>query len=95
MADNIDYLSGEDEDLLIENGDFVNGDSTGQEVRRVLLMNQGMLMSDPLLGPDLVRLMNQKAKPEEFKRSARLHLERDGKDFKRIEKQLKLLTNGS
>lgn len=86
----VDYLSDEENDLRIENGEFTKGESTGQEVKRVVLLNQGMLMSDPLLGPTLIRLIRQKARNEEFRRSVKLHLERDGKDFKKVEKLIKL-----
>ena len=68
-----DYLSNESGDLIIEHGDFKLGESTEQEVHRVLILNQGMLTWDPLLGPNLIRMTNSRPKPEEVRRSARLH----------------------
>ena len=90
MANNVDYLSDENGDLIIENGDFKKGDSTEQEVIRVLRLNQGNLTQDPLLGPNLIQLENQRARNEDFRRLASLHLERDGKDFNKIRDFLKL-----
>lgn len=88
-----DILSNDDEHILFANGDFAKGDSFEQEVRRVSRLNQGGLKEDPLLGPNLITLEKKKAKPEEFQRAMRLHLERDGKNFSEVKERIRLKSN--
>jgi hypothetical protein len=84
----MDLLLDENNDLRIEYGDFVLGESELQEVGIILQLNQGELRSDPLLGPNLVRLINSKASPLEVQTMVKVNLERDGKDYEKIKDQL-------
>lgn len=88
------YLRDQNNDLIIENGDFKTGDTPQQEIYSVLQLSQGELKSDPLLGPNFTVLLRGKVSDETFKRLAKLHLERDGKDFEAIKDELKLVSNG-
>ncbi len=86
-----DYLLTDEDDLMIANGDFVTGDSTMQEVGIILRLNPGELKSDPVLGPALIRFIKSDADEDVVRQVARLHLERDGKNYDDIKEQIKLL----
>lgn len=86
-----DYLLTDEDDLMIANGDFVTGESTMQEVGIILRLNPGELKSDPVLGPALIRFIKSDADADVVKQAARLHLERDGKNYDDIKEQIKLL----
>lgn len=85
-----DVLLNDNDELIIRDGDFVIGDSETQEVSLILRMNPGELKEDPLLGPGLIRLIHSNATQADVQRKARLHLERDGKDYERIKQQIQL-----
>ena len=79
MAD--DMILDENWDLTFKDGDFAVGESTVQEVATILQLTQGDLKSDPVLGPNLVQLLNAKIGNDEFRRRVKIHLARDGKDY--------------
>lgn len=85
-----DMLLDENDDLLIINGDFVIGESFDQEVGIILRMYPGELKEDPVLGPQLIRLINSNTSELEIKQLVKLHLARDGKDYEEIKERLKL-----
>lgn len=85
-----DALLDANDDLLIENGDFVIGESLTQEVGIILRLNQGQLKSDPLLGPNLVRLINSKASTQDIQTMVKTHLARDGKDYEQVKQLMQL-----
>ena len=70
-------------DLEIRSGDFVVGDSLDQEVATILLLNQGQLKSDPVLGPNLIRMMNS-PNVSAIVPAIELHLKRDRKEVRSI-----------
>jgi hypothetical protein len=84
-----DYLHTEESDLMIRNGDFAVGESTLQEVGIVLRLNPGELKSDPVLGPGLIRFIKSNAGDAVIRQKARLHLERDGKNYEQLKNQIK------
>lgn len=88
-----DVLLDANNDLRIENGDFVIGDSLDQEVAALLQLRQGELKEDPLLGPDLFRLIHTNATEAELKQAVKMHLARDGKDYEDLKERLKLKVN--
>lgn len=88
-----DILLDENDDLLIQNGDFVVGDSLTQEVSIILKLNQGELKSDPLLGVNMITLINSEASKNEIETKVKMHLKRDDKDFNKIKQQLKINVN--
>lgn len=89
-----DILLGEDGDLLIRNGDFVVGESLTQEVGRILKLNQGELKNDPLLGVNMIELVNSQSTALEIETKVKLHLKRDGKDFNEVKQLLTINVNG-
>ena len=86
----IDILLDNNDDLAIENGDFLLGESLDQEVGIIIRLNQGDLKSDPILGPGLFRMINSNATDAEVKDKIKLHLERDGKNYEDIKEAIKI-----
>jgi phage baseplate assembly protein W len=89
----IDFLTDENDDLIIENGDFKIGESLTQEVSTILRMNQGELKSDPLLGANLIQLINSNVSEDELQRRVKIHLNRDGKNYEEIKDLINLKRN--
>ena len=87
-----DILLDDQDRLRIENGDFVIGESTDQEVSLILRMNKGELKEDPLVGCDLIRLINSNTSETELKQIIRLQLARDGKSYNELKERIALRT---
>ena len=88
-----DILLDNDNAIKIENGDFVVGESTWQDVGIILEMNQGELKSDPVLGASLVRKMKANASQLEINQTTRLHLARDNKNYSELKSQIQINTD--
>lgn len=88
-----DILLDDQNDLLIKDGDFVVGESLTQEVSIILRLNQGELKSDPLLGANLIRLINSAVSEDQLQTIIKMHLQRDGKDYEDIKKYIQLNRN--
>jgi hypothetical protein len=78
------------DELAIVNGDFMVGESFTQEVACILKLNQGELKSDPLLGPNLVRLVNSNIGQDELQTVIKFNLARDGKDYSEVKDLMEL-----
>jgi hypothetical protein len=89
MANDI-LLDNEDDLLFNSNGELVIGDSTLQDVGIIVRLNQGDLKEDPLLGPNLIHLINSNADADMVKQRIKLHLERDGKNYNELENLINL-----
>ena len=87
-----DIVLDENNDILIQNGDFAIGESTWQEVGIILKMNQGELKSDPVLGASLVRKMKANANKLDIEQAVRLHLARDNKKYNELKHQIQINT---
>ena len=74
----------ENDDLKIMSGDLCISHSLTQEVKIILRLNQGELKNDPLLGPNLLQLVKGKPAAQDFKERVKIHLKRDGKDYRAI-----------
>lgn len=83
--DNYDILIDTDGDDLIKNGDFAVGDGTIDDCFVIFKLNTGALKSDPVLAPNLIRLINSNSGSAEIKQSLRIHLERDNKKYNKLE----------
>ena len=71
----------DDNDLKIINGDFVIDESLMQEVGIILLMNQGELKSDPLIGANLIVKMRGIENKHKIESLIDSQLELDGKNY--------------
>lgn len=87
-----DILLDENDELRIENGDFVIGESIDQEVSLILRMSKGELKEDPILGCDLLRLINSNITEVELKQIIKLQLARDGKSYDDLKERIRLKT---
>ena len=85
-----DILLDNNDDLVIQNGDFVIEDSKWQEVGIIIRLNQGELKSDPVLGPSLIKKMKSNNSNLEIEEALRLHLKRDNKNYDELKNQIQL-----
>jgi hypothetical protein len=73
-----DILLDAADDLLIQNGDLVIGDSGEQEISLLLRSNPGDWRASPLTGFGLLRRMRNEVNRTEFERALGAELELDG-----------------
>ena len=85
MVDNVDILLDADGAFRVENGDFVIGDGTIDDCFIIMKLNTGALKSDPVLGINLIRMINSKQSTSEMKQTIQLHMARDNKNFKKLD----------
>lgn len=84
-----DFKLNEENDLEIQNGDFVITESEMQEVGILLQLNQGALKSDPLCGMNMYKYLKGKGTSTELKKNLKIQLERDGKNYEEVKKRIK------
>lgn len=65
-------------------GDFELGDGRVDDCRCILKLNSGALKSDPIMGPNLILMMNGKVTETDLKQIIDLHFRRDGKELKAL-----------
>lgn len=70
-------------DLLIENGDFVIGESNNQHIETILTANKGEFKKNPELGAGIVKMLNDDTVTD-FLIEAKKNLEYDGMKVKDI-----------
>ena len=87
-----DILLDDNGDLLISGGDFVIGESLDQEVAAILQMNKGDLKEFPVLGPNLVQLINSNTSAIELKQIIKTEFKRDGKSYQELKERIQLKT---
>ncbi|QQV91587.1 oxidase [Winogradskyella phage Peternella_1] len=85
-----DIVLDENDDITIVNGDFAIGESLTQEVGLILKANQGEWKSDPLIGANLIQLINSNVDDSKLKTRVKLQLQRDGKDYNEIKDLINL-----
>lgn len=78
----MDILLDENRDIQIKNGDLVIGDSFQQEVGLIVQSNQGEWKNEPLIGANLIELMNSEASESEYKSKIKQALKLDNKELK-------------
>lgn len=83
-----DILLDENDEIMIQQGDCVVGESTMQEVGILLRMNQGHDKDAPLIGPNLVKYVKSNISADDAESIIALHLKMDGKDYTDIKKQM-------
>lgn len=87
-----DILLDQENDLRIENGDFVIGESTMQEVGLIITTHQGEWKEDPIIGAAPTDRVKRKYSRLELENRFRVHLRRDRKDYAKYKDQIKFLT---
>ena len=83
-TDNDDVLLDSDGDDSIKSGDFELGDGSEDDCVIILKLNRGALKSDPLMGPNLITMMNKKYGSSDIIQAIRIAFERDGKRPKNL-----------
>lgn len=81
---NIDVLLDTDGDDLVRAGDFAIGDCIADDCLIIFKLNTGALKSDPLLAPNLIKLINDNSGSSSIQKALRINLQRDNKIFKRL-----------
>ncbi|HXU28018.1 MAG TPA: hypothetical protein VN698_12380 [Bacteroidia bacterium] len=81
---NVDILRDAAGDDLIRDGDFAIGDGTLDDCLIIFKLNKGALKSDPILGPELQKMINSKMSPTQIKQILLLNLKRDNKTPKTL-----------
>lgn len=79
----IDILQGPDGDIELIGGDITYDESTGQHKADILLADKGHFKETPVAGVGTANFINE-TDPEEFYRTVRKELERDGMKVKKI-----------
>lgn len=80
-----DILTDDQEDLKIQNGDFVIGDSDGQNIKHLILAAKGEYKFDGLVGVDAQRLVKSSAGYDKLIRETRLQVKREGRQLKSVQ----------
>lgn len=83
-----------DGDLNVTGRHLVVGDTLLQDASVVLQLKQGELKEDPLLGPNLLRLLRGKADKTEIERLVKIHLSRAGISYEDVKSKLEIILNG-
>lgn len=73
-----DILVEDNNDLLIENGDFVVGDSDIQHIDHIITAQPGEYKETPQLGFGVINYLKSNATKTKFKRDLRVQLNFDG-----------------
>lgn len=88
-----DFLLDNEDDLLIEDGDFVIGESTMQDVGIILKAVPGEIKNDPILGAALFAKVKSGASQLEIEAIVKKHLKRDGKDYNTVKNNINIKRN--
>lgn len=83
MLQDIDYITNEAGDLIIENGDFKKGNATSQHIRNILQAAPGHYRQYPVIGADINQVVNI-GLDDSIKKQIRYHLKLDGYEVKDI-----------
>ncbi len=79
-------------DIQVTAGGMVVGDSTLQNAKLVLELNQGEVKEDPLLGPSLTRYIRGKYSEEKILRQIKIHFQRAGIDYDALKNSINITT---
>lgn len=90
--ENTDIILTDGDEVAIFNDDLVVGASLWQEVKNIIRLIPGQLKYSPMLGPNLVRMINSKISDEQIKNAIKRNLEADGKDYDEIKNGIRLKT---
>ena len=83
-TDNNDILIDADGDDIVKDGDVDIGDGTIDDCLIIFRTNKGDVKSDPLLGPNIIRMINAAQTPTEMKQELMLNLRMDAKEPKKL-----------
>ncbi len=81
----MDLLLDDNKDISFENGDLVLGDSFQQETELILSSNQGEWKNEPLVGANMIELINSELNQLTLKNKIKSALAFDNKTLKSID----------
>lgn len=84
-----DILLDAENDLIIENGDLVLGESEMQEVGLILQTVQGEWKESPITGANLMREVRGDVSGLRRERNLRIQMKLDGKDYDQVKRNIK------
>lgn len=82
----MDYLLNNDGKMIVKNGDFVIGESDGQEIELLLVSNPGDWKENPAVGCSMISLVKSRSTETKIKKVINQQLSNDG--FKNIKIQM-------
>ncbi len=83
MAERLDILVDDDDDLIIDKGDFVIDMSNYQHIKHILQAAPGHYKQWPLLGANII-MMKKGSFDGEMRRNISLQIQADGYDSNKI-----------
>jgi hypothetical protein len=84
-TENDDIILDQDGEDLVDNGDFVVDDGKLDDCLIILKTNKGEVKSDPMLGPNLIKMMNANVTTTDLKQEILLNLKMDSKEPKKLD----------
>jgi mono/diheme cytochrome c family protein len=90
-----DWLTDDEGNYLIKDGDFVIGPSEQQEVAEILEGHPGEWKEDPIIGAALTQMIKSKYDPARMRAVIKKQLARDGKDYEDYKDYINLKINNS
>jgi hypothetical protein len=79
-----DFLRDDSWEIACRNGDFVIGESKGQEIDSIMVAAPGHYKENPLIGPAIFRHMRGKADILAIRRQVAISLEMDNKKLQSL-----------
>ncbi|MEO2080602.1 MAG: hypothetical protein ABGW88_13660 [Leeuwenhoekiella sp.] len=80
----MDFLLDSDNDLLIQSGDMVLGDSQAQEIEMLLVSYKGQWKESPLTGAAIHEMIKSRSTSPAIKREINVQLANDGFKTKKV-----------
>jgi hypothetical protein len=90
-----DWLTDNEGNYLIKDGDFMIGPSEQQEVAEILESHPGEFKEDPIIGCELTRMIKSKYDPARMRAVIKKQLARDGKDYEDYKEYINLKIGNS
>lgn len=78
MAKAQDFILDSDGDILIQDGDFVIGESDGQHIRDIMSSVPGWFKEFPFVGFNPYQFLNSRSSVQQQSQLAKIQLESDG-----------------
>ena len=77
----MDLKLDDNNDLAIENGDFVIEDTTYQDAMLILVASPGWFKNDPVIGANIMQMLHDDESMQTMRNHAARHLQLDGKEL--------------
>lgn len=85
-----DIILTDEDDIALAANDIAVGNTYWQEVKNIIRLIPGQLKQTPMLGPNLITLLNSKVSEEWLFGEIKRNIEADGKDYDFIKNNIRL-----